>query len=86
VRLNGFFILTHYNFNLEALMRNKSLVFLALILLGVVGCNKEATSAKETEGTKEITSVSTTTDQQNKEAPATSTVVTTTEAKPATSK
>jgi hypothetical protein len=28
-------------------MRNKSLIFLALILLGVVGCNKDASSAKE---------------------------------------
>ena len=80
------FYFNSLHFNLEALMRNKSLVFLALILLGVVGCNKEATNAKETEGTKEITSVSTTTDQQNKEAPATSTVVTTTETKPAISK
>lgn len=67
-------------------MRNKSLVFLALIVLGVVGCNKEATNTKETEGTKEITSVSTTTDLQNKEAPVTSTDVTTTETKSDTSK
>jgi outer membrane receptor for ferrienterochelin and colicin len=67
-------------------MRNKSLVFLALVVFGITGCNKEATNAKETEGTKAITSVSTTTDQQNKEAPTTSPVVTTTETKPATSK
>jgi len=28
-------------------MRSKSLIFLALVLLGVVGCNKEASSVKE---------------------------------------
>jgi hypothetical protein len=67
-------------------MRNKSLIFLALIVLGVVGCNKEATNAKETEGTKDVVNAaSAVVEQQNKEIPATG-VAASTASKPATSK
>ena len=74
-------------------MRSKSLVFLALIVLGIVGCNKEATNVKETEGTKDVATnaASTIVEQQNKETPATAapvtdTVVTNAATVPATSK
>jgi len=41
-------------------MRNKSLIFLALMVLGVVvGCNKEANTTKEMTSTKEVTSTET---------------------------
>jgi hypothetical protein len=50
-------------------MRNKSLIFLALIVLGTVGCNKEATNVKEAEKAKEMVAAPAVIEQQNKEAP-----------------